>query len=343
MCRIVRNQIFIAPSFIVVVLLSAVSTALATTPKSIFDVLSYPEVLEIDLSFDLESAIEERREEKDYPAALSFLDEQGNRQEWPLNISLRGKFRRVHCKEMPPLRLDFSKKDLKKAGLAEFDDLKLVNYCMEDDRAAREALVKEFLTYKLFNQLTEVSFRVQMVKINFKDINTGKTKKQLGFLIEDAAQLRARIGAEKINSLRVTEKEQFHPYYLKVTALFQYMIGNKDWGLTFAKNVKYIRKEDKVIPVPYDFDFAGIVGAPYTTARENVEQSMIYGRAYKGFREEMEMLQPVIDEFLAKREALIDTIRNCSFLKSSSKKEMIAFLEFFFKNPQDITFGEVQI
>ncbi|MCB9349767.1 MAG: hypothetical protein H6573_19980 [Lewinellaceae bacterium] len=67
-------------------------------------------------------------------ATLSFLDKQGNRQEWPLDISLRGKFRRMHCKDMPPLRLDFSKKDLEEAGLAQFDDLKLVNYCMGDDR-----------------------------------------------------------------------------------------------------------------------------------------------------------------------------------------------------------------
>lgn len=195
MRRLVRNLDFIAFPFMVFILLLAGPKASATSPEGIFDVLNYTEVLEIGLSFDLTSVLEKRREDKDYPATLSFLDKQGNRQEWPLNISLRGKFRRVHCKEMPPLRLDFSKKDLEKAGLAQFDDLKLVNYCMGDDRQAREALVKEYLSYKLYNQLTEASYRVQMVKINFKDINTGKTRTQLGFLIEDTAQLRARIGA----------------------------------------------------------------------------------------------------------------------------------------------------
>lgn len=342
MSGVMKNRIISAFLFLVLSLFSIVLNASDATSKTIFDVLNYSEVLKVDLELDLNSIIDNRRDQKDYPAAMSFVDEQGNQQNWDLNIRLRGNFRRMHCAEMPPLRLDFSKKDLEKAGLAQFDDLKLVNYCMGDDREAKDALVKEYLTYKLYNQLTDASYRVQMLKINFKDINTGETRTQMAFLIEDTAQLKTRIEAEKINEFRVIEKERFDAYHLKAATLFQYIIGNKDWGVTFSKNVKYFGKENKVIPVPYDFDFATIVGASYTTTK-NDAKALIDKRIYVGFPEEMERLQPVIDEFVMKREAMNELIRNCKLLRTSSKKEMIAYLDLFFENTTNIKFGVHEI
>lgn len=324
-------------------LFSLVSMTLGATSKqqnSIFDVLNYAEVVKVDLSYDLTAASENRRDTRAYPGMLGFRDEQGNKQSWEVNVTLRGAFRRIHCDEMPPLRIDFRKKDLEQEGLLPFDDFKLVTYCMGDDVVAKEALVREYLAYKLYNELSDISFRVQLLRINFKDSNTGETKTHLGFIIEDTAELRARTGSSKSDEKRIVNKEQFDPYYLQTAALFQYMIGNTDWGLTFSKNIKYFHKDNKVIPVPYDFDFAVIVNAPYAAPKEDNNGDYHYGRLYRGFKEEPNVLQPVIDNFVAKKQDLVEVIRNCKQLRPGSRRKMIDYLTSFFENPQQIEFAE---
>jgi len=309
--------------------------------QSIFDLINYQEAIKINLSFNLSSLQENRRDSNDYPGLLQFIDQTGQQQSWQVDMSLRGRFRRQRCQEVPPLTIDFSKKELTKAGLAPFDDLKLVTYCMDKDQAAREALIREYITYKLYNQLTEMSFRVQLVKMTIKDTQSGKKITQLAFLIEDTAQLRDRIGATKMKDFRVRNKIQFQPYALRMTSLFQYMIGNQDWGLTISKNVKYLRRADQVIVVPYDFDFSVLVGASYAMPPpESIEKPLAHGRAYLGFQEDPEELRVIFNEMLGKRKELIQVIRKCRYLKATAKKEMEAYLNFFFDHSTDLSFAK---
>lgn len=325
------------PTLLAILLLSGHSEA---KPPSIFDIISYQDVIKINLSFDLSSLQENRRDSKEYPGLLQFIDQTGEQQSWQVNMSLRGRFRRQRCQEMPPLTIDFSKKELIKAGLAPFDDFKLVTYCMDNDHAAREALIREYITYKLYNQLTDMSFRVQLVKMTIKDTRSGKKTTQMAFLIEDTAQLRDRIGAKKMEDFRVRNKIQFQPYALRMTTLFQYMIGNQDWGLTISKNVKYLRLADQVIVVPYDFDFSVLVGASYAMPPESNEKPLTYGRAYLGFQEDPKDLRVIFNEMLDKRKEMIQVIRKCRFLRATAKKEMEAYLNFFFEHSTDLSFAK---
>ncbi len=321
-------------------LLSLLNPATAQQ-NSIFDIINYQEVIKINLSFDLSSLQENRRNKDAYPGLLTFTDQTGQPQSWQVNLSLRGKFRRQRCQEMPPLTIDFSKKDLAKAGLASFDDLKLVTYCMDNDQMAREALIREYITYKLYNQLTTISFRVQLVKMTIEDTRSGKKITQMAFLIEDTAQLRARIGATKAKGIRVLNKMEFQPQSLRLTSLFQYMIGNQDWGLTISKNIKYMMRGDKVIVVPYDFDFSALVAASYAMPpKESLENPLTYGRAYLGFQEEVEDLRTIFKEMLEKRKELLQVIRKCRYLRASAKKEMEAYINFFFEHYQDLDFSK---
>lgn len=306
---------------------------------SIFDLINYQEVIRINLSFDLSSLQENRRNSQAYPGSLSFTDESGQQQQWKVDLSLRGRFRRQRCQEMPPLKIDFSKKELLSSGLAPFDDLKLVTYCMDNDQTAREALIREYLTYKLYNQLTEISFRVQLVKITITDTRTSKKRTHLAFVIEDTAQLRARIGAKKVEDMLVRNKRQFEPHTLRMTTLFQYMIGNQDWGLTIAKNIKYLMRGDQVVVVPYDFDFSVIVAASYAMGQEIIEKPLTYGRAYLGFQEDPNDLRLTFNEMLSKKEALLNVIRKCRYLRAPAKKEMKAYINFFFEHYLDLNFS----
>ncbi len=324
------------PTFLGLLLLA--SHAKAQSP-SIFDLINYQDIIKVNLSFDLSSLQENRRNSNAYPGLLQFMDETGQKQSWQVDMSLRGRFRRQRCQEMPPLAIDFSKKALAKVGLAPYDDLKLVTYCMDNDQAAREALIREYITYKLYNQLTEMSFRVQLVKMTIKDTRTGKKTTQMAFLIEDTAQVRARIGAKKMEGIRVRNKIQFEPHALRMTTLFQYMIGNQDWGLTISKNVKYLMRADQVIVVPYDFDFSTLVGASYAMPKEVMEKPLTYGRAYLGFAEDPKDFRVIFNELLSKRKALIQVIRKCRYLRAVAKKEMEAYINFFFEHYADLNFA----
>lgn len=311
------------------------------TPKGIFDVLAYKEIVNIELEFDLETVVNDRRSDQEYPAQMRFKDADKEWQEWDIKINTRGKFRRAKCSEMPPLKINFKKKKLEAAGLAPFDDFKLVTHCVDDYNAAKELILKEYLAYKMYNQLTPASFRVQLLNITYKDSNTGTKKRQMGFLIEDTAQLRARINAEKSKEERVVEFERFHPEHTKRVALFEYMIGNVDWAITYSKNVKYVVQDEVLVLVPYDFDFSALVGASYATVKSNLGQIYLSDRIYLGFEQSSGELQQTFAQFLKKKEEMYRVISGCKLLKTESRTEMIAYLDTFFENSGKLNFPTI--
>ncbi len=305
--------------------------------KSIFDVLNYQEVMEITLEFEVDKMLSNRRSEDEFAGTMTFEDQTGEKQTWKTKINMRGRFRRTRCTEMPPLKLNFKKGALKDAGLAKFDDFKLVTQCIQDASSAKEYLIKEYLAYKMFNHLTDYSFRVQMLKINFVDKTTGEKRKQWGFLIEDTAQMRARVGAEKHDQIFKIEKDQIDSKSLKITSLFEYMIGNLDWDVKQRfHNMKPISKDGKVIPVPYDFDFSGLVAASYATVNPNFAVKSMQDRLYLGYAEDLEDSEEIIQLFKDKKEAMIDEIKDCKKLRREVRLEMIRYINSFYKGIEDI-------
>ena len=151
--------------------------------KSIFDLMNYQEVLDLTLEADLATFRTDRKNTSSHPAKVSFRDSSGELQEWDLKVKLRGAFRRMKCTDVPPLKLNFKKSELEKAGLAKFDDLKLVPQCFTGQAAAKESLLKEYLAYKLYNEMSDYSYRVQLVRITYVDVSTGQKDKQWAFLI----------------------------------------------------------------------------------------------------------------------------------------------------------------
>ena len=298
--------------------------------NSIFDLINYQEMLEVDLKLDMEEVFGNRRNENKHKAVLSFNDKNGAAQTWNIKVALRGKFRRTRCDNLAPLKLHFDKDDLFDAGLAKFNDLKLVNQCMDDSRDVKQLLVREYLAYKLYNQITEESFRVQFLKINYIDKQTGKSKVQYGFVIEDTAQLRARINGLKIEKQYNVKQEKYDEDQVKLMSVFQYMIGNPDWSLDRNHNIKVFLQEDKLIAIPYDFDFSGIVDAPYVLLNEELGIANQKERVFLGFENHVENLTKELNIYSNKRSLLIQTIKNCKTLKGRNRRELIKFINSFF-------------
>lgn len=311
------------------------SSATNGTP-SIFDVLNYQELVEVELELDLVEIKNNRRSREAFKATFSFNDQNGLAQEWAMKVEQRGKFRRGRCEAMPPLKLNFKKKALKAAGLATFDDLKLVTHCVEEGKDAKELLLKEYLAYKLYNTVSDESFRVQFLAITYKDVNTGATEKQWGFLIEDTAQLRARLNLEKTEKVYGLTAADVDGEAMKRVALFQYLIGNADWNIETGRNVKLLKRGDKIIPVPYDFDFSGLVNAPYARLNGEFNQTSLQERFYLGFPEDVTDLDATLNRYVELKKELIKTVKDFDLLSGKSRRSIVSYLRSFYKTMDQI-------
>ncbi|MFK7982893.1 MAG: hypothetical protein AB8G86_23130 [Saprospiraceae bacterium] len=324
-------------------LVSNATLSIANSTPSIFEVMSHTEVLDLTIETNWRAFDDNRRSKTDYPAKIHFKDQFGNSSNWLLKVRLRGNFRRMQCADIPPLKLNFKKKALAAAGLAAFDDYKLVTHCITDKAKAKELVLREFLAYKLYHNLTDHSFRVQLLNITFKDTKTGETVQQMGFLIEDTAELRNRIGAEKVEETYGLPSVSFYEDQVRRVAIFQYAIGNFDWRLSTGRNLKFVRKEDKILAIPYDFDFSVFVDAPYATLNTNIGLKTKADRIYLGFEEALPNLTPMLASFKEQQPALLQIIREAKWLKGKTRKALQKYLNSYFDNYQFIKWPVYQL
>ncbi|MBI5914298.1 MAG: CotH kinase family protein [Bacteroidetes bacterium] len=253
------------------------------------------------------------------------------RKSLPVKIRPRGKSRRVMC-DFPPLKLKFDKDSLKAEGLADFNDFKLVTHCMDDRALNENTILREYLTYKLFNLLTPYSFRANLVEISYK--NTGKnfkSTKKWGILIEDPKDLAHRNGGQIVDRMGIA-LDSFHANQEKINSVFQYMIGNTDWSYLMARNVEFIAQPDgRIVPVPYDFDYSGVVRAPYARADASLGQKTVMDRMYIGPCRDLEDLRSMFSYFKSKKKALLDTVDDFRELDAAAREEIGLYLEDFFE------------
>ncbi len=325
--------------FTLLLILSAFSLE-AQNKKSIFDKMNYTQVLDVSITTDL-AAISDKRNDKKNKATFSFIDAEGIAHNWDIKVAVRGKFRRMRCTEIPPLKIHFDKDDLREAGLTKFDDLKLVNQCMADDaEVGKELLLKEYLAYELYSELTPESFRVQFLNITFTDVNSGESVVRSGFFIEDTAQVRDRIGANKPDQKVGFTEAQFNKAQFQTMALFQYWIGNSDWSAIFGRNIKVLEKDGQLIAIPYDFDFSGMVDAPYAIPNSNVGLTSIKQRAYLGFEKDADELEAAIKQLTKMRSTLKKVVKGLELLDRNTRNRTWAYLNSYFNDPREIHFGE---
>lgn len=313
------------------------------TTESLLDLMSFQEILEVNLETDLTQLMQDRRSKEEVKGSLSFTDHTGQFWSWKLKVGLRGNYRRLNCEGMPPLKLNFKKGELQEAGLSKFDDMKLVTQCVEDKSLAKKLLLKEYLAYKLYNQLTDKSLRVQLLKINFIDSNTGAQNVQYGFVIEDTAEFRNRTGAIKMDKLYNIQPDFLDREQFKILALFQYMIGNIDYDLASARNLKMVEINDQVVTVPYDFDFSEMVKAPYRTGSKRLNVIKQGDRAFLGFPEDLEDLEATIELFKNNKKALLKIISNFTILERAERIFVKKYLNTFYDSITAIRLPPVNI
>lgn len=289
------------------------------------------EILEISLKGDIKRLFSNTKGEAVY---FDFNLESGEDTEnflsIPLRIRTRGHFRReMNICDYPPLLLNFSKKNTKNTIFSGQDKVKLVLPCRGE-----RYVMREYLAYRIYNQLTPNSFKVRPVRVFVSDhINSGiNYDPVMGFLIEDEEQLAGRIQMDLLELDLIQPEAIAKEDFLRM-AVFQYMIGNTDWSIQYRQNIKLLSSNEsgRPIAVPYDFDHAGIVRAPYANPAPELKLSSVTERRYRGYcLGEMEKFEKTFEEFFDQKEAIYSLISKTELMDLKSIKATIKFFDAFY-------------
>jgi len=290
-------------------------------------------IVNATLEMDLKDLLAKKALNRFLPATLSLTMKDGTTVTEKIEASARGNFRRETC-FMPGLKLNFKKDSTSR--LYKFKELKLSNGCSPGEDPG-QLVVKEFLAYKIYNLLTDMSLRVRFMNVSFKDVS-GKRKPytQYAFLIEDIDDMAKRNNMVEVEGTAYNT-EQTNRDQMTIVTLFEYLIANTDWSVPSYHNIKLIGpKDDKSVrpyTVAYDFDICGFVDPPYATIDEQLQEqiSTVRDRLNRGFPRTMDELKIAVKLFNDRKEKIIGLIKNNEYLNSKEKSRAVDYVEDFYK------------
>jgi hypothetical protein len=289
------------------------------------------EPLEITLRFDITQFKKSKFRKENQNALMTYYLNEKDSVTRNISLRSRGQFRLQYC-DFPPIRLNLEKNEIPGDKFTGINKIKLVTHCRA---GGGEYVLREYLVYKLFNVLTDYSFKVRLLKINY--INTDKPNKpfvEQAFLIEPDEYLSKRLKSTQISPVRFSQKF-VKPEVMDMVAVFNYMIGNYDWSVPILHNLvalaqSGIGQSNLGLVVPYDFDYSGFVNTSYAVPPETLPIKTVRQRLYLGICRSKEEFRKTLDEFLEKKEDLYKVINEFPYLKKSSKKEMTSYLDSFY-------------
>lgn len=296
----------------------------------------------------LSTLIKDRPEEKYLDGRFFYVDSNGTEQQLDLKLRVRGKYRaRKSTCNFPPIRLNFKKGQVKETEFAGQDKLKLVTHCQTGRSSFEQLVLREYLAYRMYQELTDKSFGARLMRITYVDTE-GKqdTIEKYGFLIEDNDNIGTRLGLSRdmIHSIR---PEELVARQANLVTVFLYMIGNTDYSLVLGpakdecchNSILYSAGSPPYTPVPYDFDFSGIVDAPYAEPNPRFKLRSVKSRRYRGRCMNNELLDETFAWFFEKESAIHALIDRQEGLEERGRKEVTRYINAFYadiQNPKTI-------
>ncbi len=299
------------------------------------------ELLNVRLEAPLQEMARDRSDEpEERPGLFSYTEADGTSREFAIKVQPRGKNRRMRevC-QFPPLWLNLKKGDVKGTLFKKQNKLKLVTQCASlssKSKKVADYLWLEYVAYRIFNQITDQSFRVRPLAISYMDTKNQREFEQPGFLIEHKDRLAHRLDTS------VFELNSIHPRELQdepaqLVELFQYMLGNTDFSLIrgpkgdrCCHNMVLMGETPEFLPIPYDLDITGFVNRPGSGPAEGVGITRVTQRVYRGFCREPALMDQGVARYLDERDAIMALIEQQAGLSDSSKAKAVKYLNQFY-------------
>ena len=209
---------------------------------------------------------------------------------YPITLSPRGITRRTGdiC-DFPPLRVQLTQPAPAGSLFEHQRRLKLVTHCKRDAGFQQKVLL-EYSAYRLYNLITPLSFRARLANIDYVDDSGRPYISRVGFFIEDFDDVGKRNGLRDAHAPSLIPLSQIDPAAGARFGVFEYMISNYDWSMRAAPKGEECCHNGRLLagaglyqPVPYDFDYSGLVDAPYAVPPEGFPINNVRQRSYRGY------------------------------------------------------------
>jgi hypothetical protein len=294
-------------------------------------------VFEIELTGPVAKTISDRKDKTEYPFLLK-----ADGSEHEVQVRVRGNSRLRVC-NFPPLRLNFSRKDIDGSVFAGQDKLKLVTHCRGRPGSQSDA-IEEFAAYRIFNLLSDVSYKVRLLRIIYIDTDKpgDKTKiERYGFLIESLDELVDRTNGQAVNVTGVSLSSLDNDH-AAIVYIFQYLIGNTDWSLVKSDRDEFCCHNGDLLDidarryyVPYDFDLSGLVNARYAYPDPALPIRRVTQRMYRGYCISRDSLQAALDLIKAHKLEILGVIEEIPGLPEDDRVKDVKYLDQFFVRAED--------
>lgn len=295
------------------------------------------EVIEVTLTGPLNSVLQDKEEQRQQPFVLRVDGDDIN-----IMAGVRGNSRLRVC-QFPPLRLYFPNNEAQQTVFEGQKKLRLVTLCRKGNRGRLDVL-EEYAAYRIFNVLSDISYRVRLLHITYIDVEgRSKLASQPGyaFAIEPREQLLERVGGEWVK-LPGVKLSQIAEQQAALVFVFQYLIANTDWSFALAigddaccHNGDLLKINGKLNYVPYDFDLSGLVNASYAKPDVSLRISTVTRRRYRGYCMEPEVLRSAIQIVKSKRDDIFAVLTGIPGYSGEEAEDKIEYLDKFFEQAQN--------
>jgi hypothetical protein len=293
-------------------------------PQPLFDTHT---ALEVTLVADWPGLWRSRQEvDRIWEGELRYKEEGHDERVLPVGFSPRGLSRlNPDICDFANLFLHFEPAQVQGTLFATQQSLPLVTYCQRHS-VYQQYVIKEYLLYRVYNLLTDLSLRVRLVRVTYEPTGRGRISTGHAFFVENYHALAHRLGG------RVVEIEGFNPnhsdpYQIGLLEVFQYLIGNTDWTAVHQHNIALIRRhDDSIIPIPFDLDHSGAVNAEYSVPDALLDIPTVRTRVFRGICRPEHHLTPVLDRFRTQRPAIEGLYREEQTL---SPRELSRALKYY--------------
>jgi hypothetical protein len=315
------------------------ATSIAQTSGDPDPLFQSQDILDVRIVAPISTILSVRSDEEEVDGKFQYTDEAGELVEWDIGIRTRGLFRRDRsvC-PFPPLRLNFKSSQIKKSLFHKQDKLKMVTHCRDDSSRYEQTVLREYVAYRFLNELTDVSFRVRLLRVTYTDTDgRDSDRTRYGFLIEHKDRLAKRLGLAPVE-IKSTKVSALQPGYMNLVSMFHYMIGNTDFSpiagaeAECCHNHELLGAEGELLySVPYDFDQSGLVDAPHGVTNPRFKLKNARQRLYRGRCANNEHLDETIALYSGKRDALLQLAGEQEGTEDKARKAMTSYLTKFFK------------
>ncbi len=325
-----KNHFFIIKALIALTIFSFNIKSISAKDLPLFQ---SDEPLELTLEADVIALINDKSDEPEYsPARIIHHQEDYKIDVLEIKVKARGHTRRNSdlC-DFPPLKFNFKKKSVNNTVFEGQDKLKLVAQCRQQEEFDNYVL-EEYLLYKTYNIITEESYKVRLVNITIIDNKLRIPEIQMmGFLIEDDKALAKRLDAKSFKEL-IYSQDTCTDFSVDRFAMFQFMVGNTDWYINTKHNTdifKY-KTNNSFIPVPYDFDAAGVIKTIYAKPSNQIPITDVRQRYFKGSCRDFGAYAPTIKLFHEKRDEIYALYSSFEYLPKYVIKKSLKYYDKFY-------------